>query len=43
VGASCRQRKIPAAQALRVPADADLLQLAMLKGQPATALLPLRN
>lgn len=42
-GASCQQRKIPAAQALRLPADADLLQLAMLRVNPATALLLLRN
>ena len=39
----CQQRKVPAAQALAVPADADLLQLAMLKVNPATALMMLRN
>ena len=39
----CQRRKVPAAQALKVPADADLLQLAMLKVNPATALLMLRN
>ena len=39
----CQRRKVPAAQALKVPADGDLLQLAMLKVNPATALLMLRN
>jgi trans-2-enoyl-CoA reductase len=39
----CQQRKVPAAQALAVPADADPLQLAMLKVNPATALMMLRN
>jgi trans-2-enoyl-CoA reductase len=39
----CQRRKVPAAQALEVPADADMLQLAMLKVNPATALLMLRN
>ena len=39
----CQRRKVPAAQALAVPADADVLQLAMLKVNPATALLMLRN
>jgi NADPH:quinone reductase-like Zn-dependent oxidoreductase len=39
----CQRRKVPAAQALEVPAEADLLQLAMLKVNPATALLMLRN
>ena len=39
----CQRRKVPAAQALEVPADADLLQLAMLKVNPATALMMLRN
>jgi trans-2-enoyl-CoA reductase len=39
----CQQRKVPAAQALKVPAGADLLQLAMLKVNPATALMMLRN
>jgi mitochondrial enoyl-[acyl-carrier protein] reductase / trans-2-enoyl-CoA reductase len=39
----CQQRKVPAAQALTVPAAADLLQLAMLKVNPATALMMLRH
>ena len=39
----CQRRKVPAAQALKVPAHADVLQLAMLKVNPATALLILRN
>jgi NADPH:quinone reductase-like Zn-dependent oxidoreductase len=39
----CQQRKVPAAQALKAPGDADVLQLAMLKVNPATALLMLRN
>jgi mitochondrial enoyl-[acyl-carrier protein] reductase / trans-2-enoyl-CoA reductase len=39
----CQRRKVPAAQALRMPADADLLQLAMLKVNPATALMMLRS
>jgi NADPH:quinone reductase-like Zn-dependent oxidoreductase len=39
----CQQRKVPAAQALKVTGDADVLQLAMLKVNPATALLMLRN
>jgi NADPH:quinone reductase-like Zn-dependent oxidoreductase len=39
----CQRRRVPAAQALAVPADADVLQLAMLKVNPATALLMLRN
>jgi mitochondrial enoyl-[acyl-carrier protein] reductase / trans-2-enoyl-CoA reductase len=39
----CQRRKVPAAQALRVPADADMLQLAMLKVNPATALMMLRR
>jgi NADPH:quinone reductase-like Zn-dependent oxidoreductase len=39
----CQRRKVPAAQALKVPAHADVLQLAMLKVNPATALLMLRN
>jgi NADPH:quinone reductase-like Zn-dependent oxidoreductase len=39
----CQRRRVPAAQALKVPADADVLQLAMLKVNPATALLMLRN
>jgi mitochondrial enoyl-[acyl-carrier protein] reductase / trans-2-enoyl-CoA reductase len=39
----CQRRKVPAAQALSVPAHADVLQLAMLKVNPATALLMLRS
>jgi NADPH:quinone reductase-like Zn-dependent oxidoreductase len=39
----CQRRKVPAAQALKVPAAADVLQLAMLKVNPATALLMLRR
>jgi mitochondrial enoyl-[acyl-carrier protein] reductase / trans-2-enoyl-CoA reductase len=39
----CERRKVPAAQALKVPAQADVLQLAMLKVNPATALLMLRS
>jgi len=39
----CQRRKVPAAQVLKVPADADVLQLAMLKVNPATALMMLRN
>jgi NADPH:quinone reductase-like Zn-dependent oxidoreductase len=39
----CQRRKVPAAQALKMPADADVLQLAMLKVNPATALMMLRN
>ena len=39
----CQQRRLPAAQLLPVPDDADLLQLAMLKVNPATALLMLRG
>jgi mitochondrial enoyl-[acyl-carrier protein] reductase / trans-2-enoyl-CoA reductase len=39
----CQQRKVPAAQALKVPGNADVLQLAMLKVNPATALLMLRH
>lgn len=39
----CQRRRLPAAQVLKVPPDADLLQLAMLKVNPATALLMLRN
>ncbi len=38
-----QKRKVPAAQVLKVPADIDVLQLAMLKVNPATALLMLRN
>ncbi len=39
----CQRRRLPAAQVLKVPADADPLQLAMLKVNPATALLMLRR
>lgn len=38
-----QRRKVPAAAVLKVPAQADVLQLAMLKVNPATALLMLRN
>jgi len=38
-----QKRRVPAAQVLKVPGDIDLLQLAMLKVNPATALLMLRN
>ena len=39
----CQRRRVPATQALKVPAEADVLQLAMLKVNPATALLMLRS
>jgi mitochondrial enoyl-[acyl-carrier protein] reductase / trans-2-enoyl-CoA reductase len=39
----CQRRKVPAAQALKVPANADLLQLAMLKVNPATASMMLHR
>jgi NADPH:quinone reductase-like Zn-dependent oxidoreductase len=39
----CQRRKVPAAQVLKMPADAEVLQLAMLKVNPATALMMLRN
>jgi mitochondrial enoyl-[acyl-carrier protein] reductase / trans-2-enoyl-CoA reductase len=39
----CQRRRLPAAQVVRVPADADPHQLAMLKVNPATALMMLRN
>jgi NADPH:quinone reductase-like Zn-dependent oxidoreductase len=39
----CQRRKVPATAALKVPGDADVLQLAMLKVNPATARLMLRN
>ena len=39
----CQRRRLPAAQVLRVPDDADPLQLAMLKVNPATALMMLRR
>jgi NADPH:quinone reductase-like Zn-dependent oxidoreductase len=38
-----QRRKMKAAQALKLPADADVLQLAMLKVNPATALCMLRD
>jgi mitochondrial enoyl-[acyl-carrier protein] reductase / trans-2-enoyl-CoA reductase len=38
-----QRRRLPADQVLKVPGDAPLLQLAMLKVNPATALLMLRN
>jgi trans-2-enoyl-CoA reductase len=38
-----QQRRVPAAAVLKVPREADLLQLAMLKVNPATALLMLRS
>jgi trans-2-enoyl-CoA reductase len=38
-----QKRRLPAAAVLKVPADGDLLQLAMLKVNPATALLMLRR
>jgi NADPH:quinone reductase-like Zn-dependent oxidoreductase len=33
----CQQRRLPAAEVIKVPGDADVLQLAMLKVNPATA------
>ena len=39
----CQRRRLSAAQVLQVPADADPLQLAMLKVNPATALLLLTS
>lgn len=39
----CQQRCLPAAQVIKMPADADVAQLAMLKVNPATALLMLRD
>ncbi|MGH6920970.1 MAG: zinc-dependent alcohol dehydrogenase family protein [Geminicoccaceae bacterium] len=39
----CQQRRVPAAQVLKVPAGGDVLQLAMLKVNPATALLMLKS
>lgn len=38
-----QQRKVPASAVLAVPSDADVLQLAMLKVNPATALMMLRT
>lgn len=39
----CQKRRVPATAVLKVPEQADLLQLAMLKVNPATALLMLRS
>jgi NADPH:quinone reductase-like Zn-dependent oxidoreductase len=39
----CQQRRVPAAQVIKVPAGAEVAQLAMLKVNPATALMMLRN
>jgi NADPH:quinone reductase-like Zn-dependent oxidoreductase len=39
----CQQRRLPAAQVLKAPAAADPLQVAMLKVNPATALLMLER
>jgi mitochondrial enoyl-[acyl-carrier protein] reductase / trans-2-enoyl-CoA reductase len=39
----CQRRRVQAAQVLQVPGNADLLQLAMLKVNPATALMMLRQ
>ena len=39
----CQRRRVPAETVIKVPGDADVLQLAMLKVNPATALLMLRN
>jgi mitochondrial enoyl-[acyl-carrier protein] reductase / trans-2-enoyl-CoA reductase len=39
----CQQRRVPAAQVLKVPAAADVLQMAMLKVNPATAALMLKR
>jgi trans-2-enoyl-CoA reductase len=39
----CQQRRVPAAQVLKVPAAVDVLQAAMLKVNPATALLMLER
>jgi mitochondrial enoyl-[acyl-carrier protein] reductase / trans-2-enoyl-CoA reductase len=39
----CQQRRVPAAQVLKVPAAADVLQMAMLKVNPATASLLLKS
>lgn len=38
-----QKRRVPASAVLAVPSDADVLQLAMLKVNPATALMMLRN
>jgi NADPH:quinone reductase-like Zn-dependent oxidoreductase len=39
----CQQRRLPADAVVKVPDDADVLQLAMLKVNPATALMMLRS
>jgi mitochondrial enoyl-[acyl-carrier protein] reductase / trans-2-enoyl-CoA reductase len=39
----CQRRRLPAGMVLKLPADRDVLQLAMLKVNPATALLMLRS
>jgi mitochondrial enoyl-[acyl-carrier protein] reductase / trans-2-enoyl-CoA reductase len=39
----CQQRRVPATQVLKLPAAADVLQAAMLKVNPATALLMLEG
>jgi NADPH:quinone reductase-like Zn-dependent oxidoreductase len=39
----CQRRRLPASMVLKLPAGGDVLQLAMLKVNPATALLMLRN
>ena len=39
----CQQRRLPAEQVLKMPAAGDALQFAMLKVNPATALMMLRN
>ncbi len=39
----CQRRRVPAETVVKVPGDADVLQLAMLKVNPATALLMLKN
>ncbi|MGI9433828.1 MAG: zinc-dependent alcohol dehydrogenase family protein [Geminicoccaceae bacterium] len=39
----CQRRRVPAEAVVKVPSDADVLQLGMLKVNPATALMMLRN
>jgi mitochondrial enoyl-[acyl-carrier protein] reductase / trans-2-enoyl-CoA reductase len=39
----CQRRRLPAAMVMKLPNGGDILQLAMLKVNPATALLMLRN
>ncbi|MEZ5932496.1 MAG: zinc-dependent alcohol dehydrogenase family protein [Alphaproteobacteria bacterium] len=39
----CQQRRLPASEVIKVPSDADALQLAMLKVNPATAWMMLHN